>query len=344
MTAQFPLSGPMSVGDLLDRAFRLYRARFGVFLLTATVFLVPLALNSILAREFTLDFFLERFLDMILSFIDRSLFLFPEFIWVELLSAALANLTLIGFATLALTVQCIEARYGRSLRLGESIHLGWRRLLPYIVMTAVTWAALLAVTVVMMILLTVPADHLAKLYSFLTRPSVIYDDFSQGSYSSSHIVPDIALLSGFLLLVIVSVVPFTYLSVRWLAAPAVLIAEGLGPFDSLRRSWQLTQRNTRRVVVYILLYLILALTFLVLISLLEQFLLGLSPYTRRDQTYRISVSIAASLFSIIFFPFKIGTTVLLYYDLRIRKESYDLELRVAEPEEQVSRGVDQDMP
>ena len=87
-------------------------------------------------------------------------------------------------------------------------------------------------------------------------------------------------------------------------------------------------------------YLILALTFLVLISLLEQFLLGLSPYTRLDQTNRISVS----LFSIIFFPFKIGTTVLLYYDLRIRKESYDLELRVADLEEQVSLSIDQDMP
>ena len=41
MTTQFPLSGPLSVGDLLDRAFRLYRARFGVFLLTAAIFRAP---------------------------------------------------------------------------------------------------------------------------------------------------------------------------------------------------------------------------------------------------------------------------------------------------------------
>ncbi|MDE0072351.1 MAG: hypothetical protein OXO48_21755 [Caldilineaceae bacterium] len=48
---QFPLSGPMSVGDLLDRAFRLYRARFGVFLPTAAIFLVPAAVFSILFGE-----------------------------------------------------------------------------------------------------------------------------------------------------------------------------------------------------------------------------------------------------------------------------------------------------
>ena len=41
MTTQSPLSGPMTVGDLLDRAFRLYRARFSHFLLTAMLFLVP---------------------------------------------------------------------------------------------------------------------------------------------------------------------------------------------------------------------------------------------------------------------------------------------------------------
>ena len=46
MTTHFPLSGPMSVGDLLDRAFRLYRARFGVFLLTAAIFFFPAGIIS----------------------------------------------------------------------------------------------------------------------------------------------------------------------------------------------------------------------------------------------------------------------------------------------------------
>ena len=61
MTTHFPLSGPMSVGDLLDRAFRLYRARFGVFLLTATVFLLGSQLH--LSQRISARFLLERFLD-----------------------------------------------------------------------------------------------------------------------------------------------------------------------------------------------------------------------------------------------------------------------------------------
>ena len=56
MTTHFPLSGPMSVGDLLDRAFRLYRARFGVFLLTAAIFLGPVGVISAVVLMSVRDF------------------------------------------------------------------------------------------------------------------------------------------------------------------------------------------------------------------------------------------------------------------------------------------------
>ena len=56
------------------------------------------------------------------------------------------------------------------------------------------------------------------------------------------------------------------------------------------------------------------------------------------------VSAVHSIMSIVSVPIYTGAVVLLYYDLRIRSENYDLVMRVAEPEEQVSRGVDQDMP
>lgn len=49
-----PLTGPLTVGDLLDRAFRLYRSRFGLFLLTGAVLIAPIAIVSgiFLARFF----------------------------------------------------------------------------------------------------------------------------------------------------------------------------------------------------------------------------------------------------------------------------------------------------
>ena len=48
----------------------------------------------------------------------------------------------------------------------------------------------------------------------------------------------------------------------------------------------------------------------------------------------------SSLLSIIGTPFYIGAVVLLYYDLRIRGESYDLEMRIAGLEEQAAQDAD----
>ena len=44
MQDTYPFSRPLSLGDLLDRTFRVYRARFGVLTLTAAVLLVPVGL------------------------------------------------------------------------------------------------------------------------------------------------------------------------------------------------------------------------------------------------------------------------------------------------------------
>ena len=71
MTTHFPLSGPMSVGGLLARAFRLYWARFGVFLLTAAIFLGPVGVISAVVlmsvRDFSLPFLVPRAIMSILN-------------------------------------------------------------------------------------------------------------------------------------------------------------------------------------------------------------------------------------------------------------------------------------
>ncbi len=46
MLSPLPISGPLTLGDLLDRAFRIYRARFGLLILTSAIFLVPLGILS----------------------------------------------------------------------------------------------------------------------------------------------------------------------------------------------------------------------------------------------------------------------------------------------------------
>ena len=152
-------------------------------------------------------------------------------------------------------------------------------------------------------------------------------------------------LFSFTLLVTVCLTPLIYLGARWLVAPAVLIAEGLGPFASLGRSWRLSRGNVRRVTGYtLLLFAILTLVIYLPATLVQWILFSLLiPSSSFGWARSISGSVSA-FFSIVAIPYSIAAAVLLYYDLRIRNEGYDLELRVAEMEEQVSRNAVKELP
>ena len=126
----FPLPGPLSVGDLLDRAFRLYRARFGLFLLTAAIFLIPVAVISGLfmgsfissymqAAELLLNEAIDPGFDPFSYFSDNFGGYFGGMLLLGLLSIA-AN----SIVTLSLTAQCIETLHGRSMTLAEGIRRG----------------------------------------------------------------------------------------------------------------------------------------------------------------------------------------------------------------------------
>ena len=271
MAASFSLFRHSSVGDLLGYAFRLYRARFGIFVLTAAVFYIPWTVISVL--------FTGAFTTGPLSgpYGEPSL-------------GILQSLTVGAFVTLALTVQSIEALHSRSLTVGEGIRRGLSRFWPYVVIVTVT---------------TVP--------SFVCMSPLI-------------------------------LIPLLYLSLRWFVATAALIAEERGPLDSLRRSWRLSRGNVLRIFGYfILLSIIAGLVNILPAYLLEQIVPALLPTSAPGLGAGIFAAVSSLLY-IISAPFLAGALVLFYYDLRVRGESYDLELRIAEMEEQVSRSTDQDMP
>ncbi len=307
MTTQFPLTGPLSVGDLLDRAFRLYRARFGVFLLTAAIFLVP---SGIIFSLDTPDSFGANDLLIILAFM-------------------LAN----GSIMLILTAQSIEALHGRTLSIGEGIRQGLLRIGAYVGMTITAWAAMIAVTTVIAfvsVLYAIPL--LFGMLPILPSPFRATDPVVAFGLGALYIC--VLILS---LILIFS--PAIYLYSRWLVAPAVLIAEYSGPLDSLRRSWELSHGHGMRVTGYTALLLILmALVNILPLVLLQAYVFELLPNSASELVAGI-LNWASILLWVVSTPFYIGAVALLYYDLRIRGESYDLELRVAELEEQVAQGA-----
>ena len=316
MTTQLPLSGPMSVGDLLDRAFRLYRARFGTFLLTSAIFFAPVGIFSVFLRGEAYAFFFADLLDLPAR----------------------------AFVTLALTAQGVEALHGRTATTRDGIRRGLRRSWPYAGMMIVKWAAILGTTTAALFIYVI---GLLLLEGLIGSPLPSADDWIAGGGETIFRLAleaiDLSIL-GVLPLIIWLIASGVYLYARWFAAPSALLAEGTGAIDSLRRSWHLSAANVWRIAGYVLL---LGLLVIVLPSMFQSALKWIF-----DLILPAVVSEAWSQFDRVFTyllvmistPFGVSAAVLLYYDLRIRKESYDLELRVAELEVQTARDAGQDAP
>ena len=127
-----------------------------------------------------------------------------------------------------------------------------------------------------------------------------------------------------------ALVPALYLSSRWLAALPGLVVEHWGPREALRKSWQLTKGQVRRCLGYSLLLFLLNFLVLTLPFLLIQWVIVI-VVPSGEVTLANTLSSAASAFAGIFWqPLYAAALVLFYYDLRVRREGYDLALRVGQ--------------
>ncbi|MCQ1955088.1 hypothetical protein NNX39_01030 [Arthrobacter sp. zg-Y826] len=120
-----------------------------------------------------------------------------------------------------------------------------------------------------------------------------------------------------------------WVSVKLSLAPAALVLEGIGVFPAIRRSWRLTGRNWWRT------FGVMALTSLIVNILTQVLTVPLSfvgsMLTLAESAVLIGVSVVLILvFSLLLgalaCAFQSAVTALLYVDLRIRREGFDLAL------------------
>jgi hypothetical protein len=112
------------------------------------------------------------------------------------------------------------------------------------------------------------------------------------------------------------------LLVRLSLAVVAVAIEGIGPVRAIRRSWHLTGDNTWRTLAVLV---ILAFIISILASLLVQLA---SVVTGTSATGEVSVSaldalIAAGV-SVLFAPVAVVVQTVLYFDLRVRRDAWDL--------------------
>ena len=256
---------PLSISELLDRTFHLYRNNFAVFVgITALPQLVVLALQL-------------------------------------LLSAMIFQRSLAGMGTALI------------IGMGTAMLIG---LASYLAVEISHAATIIAVS------------HL-----HLDRPTSIASAYSSAKSSMGRVIGislavGIAVGIGFILLV----VPGIYLALAWSLAIPVTVLEGGGLNVSTTRSKALSKGSFGRIFVVYLLMLILT----VIVSMTIQFalffpirIIGIQGTGAMQATTHALQAVGGFLTASVVGPLLTIALTLLYYDQRVRKEGFDLQLMMS---------------
>ena len=260
---------PLSVGEMLDRTFTLYREHFVLFLgICAIPYVLLLALN--LAQVFLM---------------------FPGKLGGN---AAVAQMSAGMGAT--------------------AIILGLIGLIVWLVVYLFSQGA------------TVTA--VSELY--LGRSITIADAFRSVRGEAGNLLGVIllnGLATGFAFILLI--IPGIYMMCRLaVCIPAALI-EKLSPRASLERSFELTRDNAGRAFLIILLYFALSFAAAALFAMPFQFMMVLSAAKSHPETLRMWMALTAigsTVAKILVTPVLTIASAILYYDLRVRKEAFDLQM------------------
>lgn len=286
-----PVLRPLSVGDIIDRMLRLFRANPMLFI---TIALLPSLVVELLQRvagvsqTFDLNDFSAAFTTPGANPIPRTFRqVDPVLATVVGLIAAAVSLIQIGAL-----VEAIGQRYlGRPITVREAYVRGLRAV-PRLILAGIV--AVFGLAVVFLLI----AAALALLSS------------------SSSLVP-VAVLIG--LVAFLFLFPWALLSLA-VVGPAIVL-EHLGPIAAIRRSFHLMDRARLRALgLYFLLWII---TIVVGIVFGVIFLVS---FVSEPTLRAVLQTIASVASSAIAGPLLYGAAVLLYYDLRVRKEAFDLQL------------------
>ena len=283
-----PTLRPMTVADLVDEIFRLYRANFSLLFALAAIVWLPASIVYLV-----LDF-------AFLGGLQPQRFSFTETFESGFVIAIAGLVGLIAFPVLfgGLTAAVSARHVGRPITVDASVRRGlacyWR----------VTVAYLLVFLVILVVVLTPIAIALAA-----------------GFLISTGRGPGILVALAFAA-VIGALVATVWLTVTWAFVGQAIVIEDVPLMRSFGRSRALASGSRWRIIgINLLLSLIGAVLFSVpsaIVALIAAPLPG---------SLGAAVSqLVASLAQIAFYPVQFGTLTLLYYDLRVRKEAFDLTL------------------
>lgn len=139
----------------------------------------------------------------------------------------------------------------------------------------------------------------------------------------------VSLLNGLAsgLAALLLIIPGIYVACRLITCVPAALLENLGPSESLSRSFSLTKGFAGRSFVIYVLYFVLLVTAAMLLTF--PFSIAIAVNAKHPESMRIWMALSnvgGFIASVLVTPFFMIATCVFYYDLRVRKEAFDLQL------------------
>ncbi|HEY0150496.1 MAG TPA: hypothetical protein VGB92_00770 [Longimicrobium sp.] len=148
-----------------------------------------------------------------------------------------------------------------------------------------------------------------------------------GSVLAAGILQGIILLTGLLLLVVPAFIFYAWT----FAMPVIVVLEGAGAYEAYGRSRALAKGNVRHVLVT------LAMTWASVVVLYFGTLLSINVVTEFVGIYDLNLTLIDSAMRRLAHPLVSVVATVLYYDLRIRQEGFDLQPHAGEMNREAPR-------
>ncbi len=155
---------------------------------------------------------------------------------------------------------------------------------------------------------------------------VVIGSLAQLGNSEAAAVGQVLLVIGGLL-TLAGIVVAVWLGVRWFSASFAVVIEGKGPIAGLGRSWNLVTGSWWRVFGIGLVFAIVIIVAAMVISIPIGIVGGIAG---GEEGAGIVGAIVGGLATVVVTPFAYIAGVLIYFDLRVRKEGFDLDALAAE--------------
>jgi hypothetical protein len=180
----------------------------------------------------------------------------------------------------------------------------------------------------LVILLTQGATILAVSEIYLGRTITIAESFRKvrgelGTLLGVLILNFLAIIAGFIFLVI----PGIYIMCRLMVCVPAALSENLGPVESMERSFALTKDNAGRAFVILLLYFALSMGAAMLFAAPFQIGVLFSKNSPGMMTFWLAMTqVGGFVANVLVAPVATIASAVFYYDLRVSKEAFDLQL------------------